>query len=289
MAPPFSGGWVAANANANDYSGALKWGTGVSPVYAEFGEGPPLGIEGRNPDTTPDIPYPNQLLDPDLYGYCPEDIPYTSDDAYMESEVPANNLTPEITRGDAPQYYPPPSLVPRPNGPSGNWYRSLSPPGYIEANTRPNSFPTETVTEGWDNKLSGEVLTAETSSPDQYERQTSMQQVNPKAGRNNGAAVARGTDEPRFNIMTRLTGMKIKPWSEGERLSDMFPFQQDLMLRPWRYRQAAVGRENWLTANEFNDMSPIQRDPPGEPDLGPHESLGNDQPDFGYAPEDWYG
>jgi hypothetical protein len=215
-------------------------------------------------------------------------MPFTADNDYM-AELPSSNLTPEVTRMDAPAYYPPPSLVARPNGPSGSWYRSLSPPGYIEANTRPASFPTETVTEGWRHKETGDVLTAETSNPDQYERQTSMQQVNPRPGRNNAAAVLRGTDDPRFNIMTRLTGMKVKPWSEGERLDDMFPYQQDLMLRPWWYRRAAVGRENWLTANEFNPMTPIQRDPPSEPDLGQHESTGNSGPDFGYAPEDWYG
>lgn len=289
MAGPFTGSWVASNGAPADYAGALKWGTGVGAPYDQFGEGPPLGVTGRNPDTTPELRFPEQLLDPDMYGYTTEDIPYTSDDEFMETEVPANNLTPEVTRGAVPQYFPPPRLMARPNGPSGSWYRSISPPGYIDFNQRQNSYPTETVTEGWDNKLSGEVLTAETSSPDQYERQTSMQQVNPRPGRNNSAAVLRGTDDARFNIMTRLTGMKIKPWSEGERLGDMFPFQQDLMLRPWWYRKAAVGRENWLTANEFNNMSPIQRDPPGEPDLGAHESVNNDAPDFGYAPEDYYG
>jgi hypothetical protein len=215
-------------------------------------------------------------------------MPFTTDNDYM-SEVPASNITPEITRGTVPMHYPPPALVPRPGGPSGSWYRSLSPPGYIEANTRPASFPTETVTEGWEHKNAGEVLTAETSSPGQYERQTSMQQVNPPAGRNNAAAVLRGTDDARNNIMTRLVGMKEKPWSEGERLYDMFPFQQDLMLRPFSYRNAGVGRENWLTANEFNTMDPLQRDPPAIPDTGPHESAGNASPDFGYAPEDWYG
>lgn len=289
MAGPITGGWVAANGNPADYSGALRWGTGVSPLYAQMGEGPPLGITGRNPETTPELPYPAQLLDPDMFGYSFEDLPYTSDNEYMETDVPSNNLVTEITREHAPAYFPSPSLTPRPNGPSGSWYRSISPPGYIDANTRPASFPTETVTEGWENKQHGEVLSAETSALGQYERQTSMQQVDPPPGRNNAAAVLRGTDESRWNIKTRLTGMKVRPWSEGQRLADMFPFQQDLMLRPWWYRNAGVGHENWLVANEFIGQAPVQRDPPSEPDYGPHETSGTTGPDYGYSPEDWYG
>ncbi len=159
MAAPISGGWAAANANANDYTGALRWGTGVSPLYGEIGAGPPLGVEGRNPDTTPELPYPSQLLDPELLGYTYEDIPYTADNDYM-SEVPSSNLTPEITRGDAPQNFPPPSLVPRPNGPSGSWYRSLSPPGYIDALTRPVAYPTETVSTHSGNIQPGSIRTS---------------------------------------------------------------------------------------------------------------------------------
>lgn len=289
MAGSFTGGWVAANGSPADYSGAARWGTGANELYGQFGEGPPLTVTGRNPDTNPYIPYPTELLDPDLFGYTKEDIPNTSDNAYMATEVPANNLVTEVIRGHVPQHFPPAELTPRPNGPSGSWYRSLSAPGFIKAQTRPASFPTETVSEGWENKNAGEILIAETSSPDQYERRTSMQQVNPRPGRNNAAAVLRGTDDARFNIMTRLTGMKQKPWSEGQRLDDMFPFQQDLMMRPWWYRRAGVGRQNWMTANEFIGQDPIQRDPPSEPDLGDHESMGNSGPDFGYAPEDWYG
>jgi hypothetical protein len=86
--------------------------------------------------------------------------------------------------------------------------------------------------------------------------------------------------------MTRLTGMKIKPWSEGQRLYDMYPYQQDLMLRPFWFRRAATGNEDWLQANEFQSMTPMQRTPPPEPFNGSPESQGTAGPDWGYTVED---
>lgn len=286
MAAPIAGQWASLNANANDYSGALKWGTGVSPLFAEFGEGPPLGVEGRNPDQSVYKDVPASLLaEPGLeWGYTAEDILPGEPDEFMVSDVPSWNRTPEDTRYQSGEY-PPPSLVARPNGPSGRYFRTLTQPGLLEAAQSPTSYPTETVTEGWDNKLSGEVLQAETSSPNQYERQTSMQQVDPPPGRNNDLAVQRGTDDARHNIRTRLTGMKIKPWSEGQRLGDMFPYQQDMIIRPFWYRNAATGRVEWLQTNEFEPMQSIQRSVPLEPDYGPQES-GGPAPDYGYTPED---
>jgi hypothetical protein len=289
MAAPIAGQWAQLNANANDYSGALKWGTGVSPLYGEFGEGPPLGIEGRNPEQSEFKDVPASLLaEPGLmWGYTAEDILPGEPMQYMVSDVPSWDRRPEDIRYQSGNF-PPPSLVARPNGPSGRYFRTLTQPGLLENALTPASFPTETVSEGWDNKLSGEVLAAETSAQSQYERQTSMQQVDPPAGRNNDLAVQRGTDDARHNIRTRLTGMKIKPWSEGQRLEDMFPFQQDMIIRPFWYRNAATGRVEWLQPNEFQTMEPITRTPPPEPDYGPQES-GGPSPDWGYTPEDTYG
>lgn len=290
MAAPISGLWAQLNANSADYSGALKWGTGASDLYAQFGEGPPLGITGRNPDDIPykEVPAP-LLADPALeWGYTPEDMLPGDFAQFMTVDVPSWNELPE-TRRDTAGQYPPPSLRARPNGPSGNFFRTIHQPGMLEDVNEPHSYPTETVTEGWDNKLAGEVLTAEVSAQSQYERQTSMQQVDPPPGRNNDAAVARGTDDARSNIRTRLTGMKVKPWSEGQRLEDMFPFQQDLILRPWWYRNAGTGNVEWLQTNEFQEMLPVQRSVPSEPYYGPQEATGADNPpDYGYSPEDYY-
>ena len=286
MAAPISGNWANIYANPADYTGAQRWGTGVAPLYGQRGIGPPLGITGRNPEPSEYREVPHELLAPDAWGYSSEDLAgvVTDDDAFMIG-VPPWTDRPEVTRGDSGEY-PPPSWLARPNGPDGKYFRSVHQAGLLKAAHDPTAFPTETVTEGWDNKLHGEVLDAETSAPGQYERQTSMQQVNPPEGGNNQAAVIRGTDDDRHNIMTRLTGMKVRPWSEGERLQDMFPFQQDLILRPWWWRRAGVGREQDMITNEFQSTLPYQRTPPSEPYYGPDESAGADTGDYGYTPED---
>lgn len=284
MAAPLSGNWTAINANATDYTGALRWGTGVSSVYGQFGTGPPLGITGRNPEPMEYRDVPEALVPHELYGYTMEDLPPGTDDEFMIG-VPPWTDRPEVTRGDSGEY-PPPSLTARPNGPDGSYFRTIHQRGLLRAAHDPAAYPTETVSEGWDNKLHGEVLDAEVSSDAQYTRQTSMQQVNPPQGRNNQLAVIRGTDDDRHNIMTRLTGMKVRPWSEGERLQDMFPFQQDLILRPWWWRRAGTGPESYMRANEFQSTLPVQRNPPPEPYYGPDESSGSESPDWGYTPED---
>jgi hypothetical protein len=284
MAAPVSGNWSAIYSNPADYTGALRWGTGVSGVYGVYGTGPPLRMTGRNPEATEYREVPPALLPAETYGYTMEDLPAGTDDDFMVG-VPPWTDRPEVTRGESGEY-PPPSWMARPNGPSGGWFRSVHQIGMLKAAHDPTAFPTETVSEGWDNKLHGEINDAVTSDPAQYERQTSIQQVDPPAGRNNDAAVARGTDDARFNIRTRLTGMKVRPWSEGERLGDMFPFQQDLMLRPWWWRRAGVGREADMVTNEFQSTLPVQRTPPSEPYYGPSESTGADTGDYGYTEED---
>jgi hypothetical protein len=284
MAAPISGNWAAIHSNAADYTGAKRWGTGVSELYAAIGAGVPLRMTGRNPEQAEYREVPAALLPGEFYGYTMEDLPQGTDDAFMVG-VPPWTDRPEVTRGSSGEF-PPPSLQARPNGPSGNWFRSVHQMGMLKAAHDPTAYPTETVSEGWLNKEHGQINDAEVSADAQYTRQTSMQQVNPQAGRNNDAAVARGTDDARFNIMTRLTGMKVKPWSEGQRLQDMFPYQQDLILRPWWWRRMGVGREQDMVTNEFQPTLSVQRNPPSEPYTGPDEAGGSDTGDYGYTPED---
>jgi hypothetical protein len=169
---------------------------------------------------------------------------------------------------------------------SGTVFRTIS-EGAVVARHTPRSYPTETVTEGWDNKLTGPVEDAGTSAQSQYERQTSMQQVNPAEGRNNKLAVARGTDDGRAKIMTRLTGQKIKPWSTGERLQDMFPYQQETMIRPFWYRQFGTGDPAQMESNDMYVSNAVQRTPPPDPDLGPQETdVTADSFENGYTTED---
>jgi hypothetical protein len=298
MALPISGAWRNNNANANQYVGALKWGTGINAVHSFYGEGPPVRRYGRieGPDyPTPGLSdIPETFEDPDMYGYCMEDIATMG--RYSGMIPPVGTETGDIRY----EIYPPgsrnmgyaddqPDWGVKPYDPEMTAYRletgnPHSDPA-IWSGTRLKSFPTETVTEGWRNKETGAVEDANTSAVAQYERQTSMQQVDPPAGRNNDLAVARATDDPRFNIMTRLTGQKIKPWSEGQRNEDMFPYQQDTIIRPFHYRTAGTDNPGKMAPNEMFVNSPVQRDVPPDPWLGPDEtSVGADG--YGYTGED---
>lgn len=288
MAPPVTGMWAQNYANANQYVGALKWGTGNNAVHESYGEGPPLSVTGRVPG--PDSPTDSlgsvpSSLEPEYdYGYCPEDIatlePYmgfppewgTETDDYRASVAnqgghpswDETSTDPELT-----QFRNTPSLDPR-----------------LWNGHAVRSFPTETVTEGWKNKQTGTVEEAVTSAQSQYERQTSMQQVDPEAGRNNQAAVARDTDSARTAIRTRLTGQKIKPWSDSaSRRADMFPYQQDTLVRPFLYRTAGTGYPEEMLVNEMYVSAPVQRSTPDDPYLGPEETAVQEN-GYGYVPED---
>lgn len=289
MALPIAGSWVAANANADQYVGALRWGTGSNPVKDVYGEGPPLRTTGRldGPDNPTDAlsDIPGTLEDPYLYGYCPEDIGTTLYDG-MPPPVGSDMVAYRGTVKGEGDPIPPWGMIS--SDPVVREFADQpdqSP--FLWSGAMTHQFPTETVSEGWRNKTSGQVNDAETSDPSQYERQTSMQQVNPQAGRNNTAAVARATDSPRAKILTRLTGMKLKPWSQGERNQDMFPYQQDMMLRPFWYRTAGTDDPSKMSPNAMIVTEPVQRDIPPDPDLGPEETAINDGTG-NYTPEDTF-
>jgi len=149
---------------------------------------------------------------------------------------------------------------------------------------QPNSLPTETVSEGWQNKVTSFVAYADPSDVSQYEVQTSMRQ---RFGtRENRRAVMRDTDDARSVIPSRVMPMIAKVFSEGERCYDMFPYQIDQMERPFTYRTAGVGRADWMTTNAYNAVMPVERTPPPDPGMGSPEVQ-----DYGYTGEDtmYYG
>lgn len=282
MALPIAGSWSAKYANYQDFSGALKWGTGINPVHSQYGEGPPLRTTGRyegpNQPTATLDDVPDEFENPQMWGYTLDDIQtLTSNDG---APPPVGTETRTIRKDVVPRF---PSwgrgVIPR-----GSGFRTITEGAQVHRHTV-ISYPTETVSEGWQNKQTGKILDAKPSDPAQYERQTSMQQVNPPEGRNNDQAVTRGTDDPRFNILTRLTGMKIKPWSEGQRNQDMFPYQQEMMVRPFWYRTAGTDDPSKLDPNEMYVSSPVQRDVPPDPYLGPEETA-IDESGYGYTGED---
>jgi hypothetical protein len=148
-----------------------------------------------------------------------------------------------------------------------------------------DSLPSETVSEGWLNKAKdGKLADARTSDPSQYEIQTSMTQR--YQTRVNNAAVARGTDNERASIESRTAPQKVKHFSGEERHYDMFPAQQTEILRPFLYRKAGTGPEQYLEPNEMYVATAIQRVPPPDPSLGVTET--DSSLDYGYTDEDYF-
>ena len=286
MGLPLSGAWAASAANASSFSGALKWGTGINPVHQVYGEGAPLRITGRQPgpDNPSDKPLevPPGIVSHEMYGYTMEDIGTLESFAGFPPGVGTETT---VLRAHPPVGYPDWSVVPY-DSEANDFRDTIDQSLPLYSGIALQSFPTETVTEGWENKTTGALLDAETSDPAQYERQTSMQQVNPAAGRNNDSAVLRGTDAPRFNIMTRLTGMKIKPWSTGRRLNDMFPFQQNTVVRPFTYRTAGTADPREMMPNSMYVSEPIARTVPADPYLGEQEADISADNNYGYSTED---
>jgi hypothetical protein len=265
MGLPVSGSWYTRYANEQAYVGAQRWGTGNNPIHEVYGEGPPLRSTGRYPgpdDPTPELSdVPETIETAFEYGYTMDDI----DPLTPVGMPPGWGTETDEWRNTAGEY-------PAWNENGEAFRDSNHDDPRLWSGIMLDSFPTESVTEGWRNKETGAVADARTSDPSQYEMQTSMQQVNPAPGRNNDAAVTRQTDDPRFNIMTRLTGQKQKPWSQGQRNADMFPYQQDLIIRPFWYRIGATADPNNLIPNEMYVVDPIQRDVPPDPDFGPEET-----------------
>lgn len=280
MGLPVTGSWYTRYANEQAYVGASRWGTGSNPIKEIYGEGPPLRSTGRipGPDTpTPELSdVPSQVETAFEYGYTIDDIATLTPDGLppgwgTETDEIRNSV------GMYPEWRENANIFRDTNHASPELWSGIA----------LQSFPTESVTEGWRNKETGAIADARTSDPSQYERQTSMQQVNPPEGRNNQAAVTRATDDPRFNILTRLTGQKVKPWSQGQRNQDMFPYQQDLIIRPFWYRIGATADPGMLDVNEMYVSDPIQRDVPPDPDMGPEETnVYTLEADDGYTAED---
>jgi hypothetical protein len=323
MGRAYRGPYARASTYPVPYATASVWGTGIDPIHSYHGEGPPLRMLGRegtigsSPVATDhprsrDYQSPADSSGPDLpqevtWGY-PVDYGPDSFGSGADSAISEGDAAPGVYQymgerpawGDATEN----ERMRRTAGIQTAWGSS----GERERATRggaaryriypesdgsyapitaeePNSFPTETVSEGWRNKVTSFVADANPSDPSQYEIQTSMRQR--YEVRNNDRAVLRSTDEPRSKIASRVMAMVEKVYSTGERSYDMFPYQIDQMNRPFRYRTAGVGPAEWMETNEFNAVTPVQRTPPPEPALGFAEVSS----EYGYTGEDvmYYG
>jgi len=276
---PYTGTWIRGQV---PYSGAQVWGTGINPVHEIYGSYParqePIQLE-HGEVTPPGQSVPEAIVNPEQWGYTLDDQANTS---VCYDDRPAWNEQPDQFRGDAdgqPPWSAPQSVNENFRAKPGGAFRLIR--GRFP---RMNyEEPSETVSEGWQNKPEGTPADAKPSDPSQYEMQTSMTQRYRE--RVNDQATARETDYSRTGIGSRVRGQKLKKYSGELRHYDMFPRQQTPgMVRPFSYRTAGTGAVRWMRPNAMFDQYPLQRNPPPDPYLG--ETVDNLTEGYGYTPED---
>lgn len=256
---------------AENYTGARKWGTGVNVIHSNTDDG-----TGRvmAPGEAPyGLPSDSPIL-ADTYGYTTEDLAATGDVSFTNWH-PGWGENPQRGKSDLP------SWGHRKGPPSGTGFRSLK-RGMSEKEVEAQQIPSETVSEGWTNKTTGNVLDSIVSDPSQYIVQTSERQRD--LTRVNSAAVVRGTDADRAGIPSRIVGMKVKNYSRGEREEDMTPWTQDLWHRVFHIRTAGTGNPALMDPNEMYVSQPMTREVPADVDQGASESTGG----YGYTSGDYY-
>lgn len=266
------------------YAGPQVWGTGYNLVHMDYGSPADRQKalrprEGEVNVTPPGASVPEQIESETLWGYTPED---TRNQFFVRDDRPDWTIeTPEnpsrYTTGDQPPVNATGAAKTRFRATMGGAFSKFR--GKLP---RADYYvPSETVSEGWINKPQGRPANSKPSDPAQYERQTSMQQR--YRSRGNELAVLRGTDAPRFHINSRVTGQRLKVYSEGERNYDMYPRQQTADLeRPFYYRTAGTGIQSQMSVNELWDISPMERTPSPDPYIGQEDT----SLQYGYTPED---
>jgi hypothetical protein len=312
MGQPISGAWANKYQKDIPYTDARRWGTGINPVHAfRGGPGRPLNaklVANEMGDTTlAHIGMAQDFIEYGApWGYNPEDI--AGLDVYTPT---ATQGVPEI---DDPSW---PAWDGRDGGDQGGQStpvnranvkpESYHPWGMSQwAKTRLRSFragqsdedshvsnqiPTETVSEGWENKPASGMHEGEypddnvtISADGQYIVTTSM--VQRKKTLNNDRAMQRGTDTARTAISSRLAPMKLKVYSGGQRHYDMFPRQIDDIPRPFYYRTAGTGPASYLETNDQFTRQTMQRTPPADPGMGIPDTEVGASDETGYTAED---
>jgi hypothetical protein len=291
MAAPMKG--IFVQRFAQPYSGAGVWGTGINDVHMFYGSPParliPINPMENLPGEQHDITPPHEAVpqrEPPGYqwGYVPEDSTYTTLDT-------DNRVTWGVSTEDSPVRFSSQGQPPlNATGAAKNRFRDTLGGAYQTWRGKlPRAdyrIPNETVNEGWLNKPNfGPVAMAKPSDPIQYEVQTSMEQR--FQIRDNRASLARGTDEPREPIASRVQPQRSPVYSTGQRLYDMFPRQQHPDTeREFYYRTAGTGVPDWMETNEQWDINAVERTPPPDPYVGTPDT--SSQLQFGYSEEDYF-
>lgn len=243
---------------ANSYTNARRWGTGVNRVHYQRDSG------GREIAVSPYRGQTDIHVD-DAWGI--DDGSYTQhDDATFMRAHP--NLGDPGVRADTDDR-PPWGYGQYPT-PQGTGFRAYK-LGYNPRENEPGAMPVGEAGEGWTNKpVKGPVLDSDDPAPEQLYVQTSMRQRD--VSKDNNRAQARATDDAREPIASRIMGMRRKVWSGGQRHEDMFPFQATYTPRPFIYRMAGAGPDEYLDPNAMYVSEPITRVPPPDVYQGVEET-----------------
>lgn len=265
-----AGSWKASAIDPHAYVGAAKWGTGINPVHSHDDD------TGRDIAPGGSEPSPEELVGAIDWGYCPEDMSAGLVQAppYL-AMFPGWDTDPGIEQ--SAQGYPSWQQT-------GDQIRGVDHGVALERTTGPE--PDTRQVQPFRGKESGGVEPATEADVSQVLLQTSdVQLLKPLE---NVRATARGTDGARSTITPTVTGQRLRYWStRGEA---MLPVQTDHILRPWWTRNAGTGPVGYLAANQVDPVSPIQRDVPPDPYLGPLSGQGEDPgTNYGYVSGDYYG
>lgn len=266
---------------------AAVWGTGLNRIHYYYGSDPlrTRDYPTRAGEITPAWEsVPETLETEQFWGYTPEDSNYTGMDYDNRARWGETTHETRMSSHDQPSWAAPGSINERFRSRFGGAFRFFRGPMTTSQGAMSIGYqvPSETVTEGWRNKPQGNPANAVPSSDRQLIRQTSMLQR--YQTRDNANAVARGTDDPRAPIASKVTGQRLKVYSGGERHYDMYPKEQDEIIRPFWYRHAGTGRVHEMVPNTLWSMVPIERVPPGDPSIG--ESETSFPQTYGYSTED---
>lgn len=265
-----TGTWKAAQ---RIQAGPTKWGTGINPVHgAVDNTGRQIAVTPQQNVISDDV---TEQYDP-VDGYTDEDsasILYGYNDQTGTAERPPVGT--EDNRLSANGF---PSWGKYTSGVPGGTQIRAENKGADITNTAKQT-PDEDVAQGWLNKATGKIAAANVSDDSQLYMQTSMTQRNKVRSGSQIAGTASEYDSP---IESRVVGQKVKQYSGEQRHSDMFPRQQDMIIRPFWDRNAGTGYREWLYPNAMYQSEPLYRQAPPDPYQG--DTVPSSE--YGYSAED---
>lgn len=278
------------------YSSALRQGTGWNPIHANATMGPPLGVRANlqldSTETLPGTGIEDDEIATDwsnMEAGSFEDQPsviwgYGTQSGISELGPWSPSSDDVDMRATTGEDYPP--WGPYKGGsPGGTAIRTDAKGNLVSVMAKED--PDDNAAQGWINKNKSTEDDAVVSDPRQYEMQTSMTQRNKVRA---GSQISGTASEYEAPVASRITGKKVKDWAAptSVRHQDMYPYQQDYIIRPFWLRNAGTGPRPWMKANDLYESQAYSRMPPDNPYPGPqvHQVAADTSQNYGYTEED---